>query len=91
MSDKTIIIIFCALNVLMWMLFLSYVRQAKKEEFELMKHYAEAEKKHADYLHLVHGNINEMLKLNLSAMNEFIGEISDKMKDGEKNAEKNRE
>ena len=90
MTDRSLIIIFCVLNLLMWFIVVDYVIRTKRMDAELLKRIAETQKKNVDYFHFTHENIVEMTRLNLNAMNSFIEQISDKMNIGDKDEKEDR-
>ena len=93
MNDRTLIIIFLGINLILWFVVLEYVRRIQAEELSLLKRTEEWEKKTCEYYHLTYSNIVEMTQVNLKSMDEFLKEISVKIESGENetNAEKSGE
>ena len=83
MDDKILIIIFCGINLIMWVMVLDYMRKMKAAEIELRKRTETWEKKTCDYYHQAYTHIVEMTDINLKAQDEFLNRISVKIDSGE--------
>lgn len=76
MNDKTLFIIISVINVLMWLVVVKHMTAANKHFNELHKSDVELQKKQSEYMHTVHESINEMTKMNITAMGTFITELT---------------
>ena len=83
MGDKTIIIIFCMIDILMWCVMIDYVIKMKRKDVEIMKKIAESAKKSEEYMHLTHDNMVKMTEMNVVAMKNFLEELSVKINKGQ--------
>lgn len=93
MDDRTLIIIFCSINLLMWALAVDFMVRSKRHEMQIEKHNTEIEKKVQEYYHGAFQSICEMTEINIKAMDDFLNKISVKIETGENetNAEKSGE
>ena len=108
MADKTFIIIFSAINVLMWISVADWMRRTNRNYMEFInacmkdirhasdvvtedeKDIAKAMQKSdrmiakgEEYYHKTFQQINQMTEMNVTAMSEFISQISDIILSGE--------
>ena len=79
MDDKIITVIFFALNLLMWGFAIRFMAETKQHDMDLLKKIMESAQKQDDYMHTAHENVRSMTQMNITAMNEFIGQISGKI------------
>ena len=83
MNDKTLIIIFCIINLITWLLVLDFMIRTKHNDCEILRKYAETEKRIQEYYHETFQCIGNMTEVNVKAMDHFLHEISVKIDSGE--------
>ena len=70
-----LIIIFCAINLMMWCIVIEYMKRWKTAELELRKRTEECEKKAMNYYHASFQHFVEMSETNIQAMEEFLTDL----------------
>lgn len=76
MSDKTIILIFCVINIFMWIFVWDYMIRTKRQDAEMLKKVMETSRKSDSYMHTVHENMAQMTEMNVKAMSHFLEQLS---------------
>ena len=79
MSDKAIIIIFCILNLCMWVFVWDYMIRTKRMDMDVIMKTQQAVQKQDDYMHCAHENIRAMTEMNIASMQKFLEQISVKI------------
>lgn len=83
MSDKTFFVIIAGINIVMWCAAIYQMKIINARYEHLRKEQLELQEKEAHYFHKIHESINEMIKMNISAMGTFISQISAIILNGE--------
>ena len=93
MSDRTFLITFFIINALMWYCAADWMRRCSRQNQEIFRKYVDYEHKNAEYFHNTFELLRQMTTMNVSAMNEFLEQLSVNIKDKgkEKNEAENRE
>ncbi|MBP5782309.1 MAG: hypothetical protein J6W04_02090 [Bacteroidales bacterium] len=84
MSEKMLIVIFWALNLGMWFFFIESMVVERRNHLVREQKLTEFIQKQTDYMHLIHKNVYEMNQVEVSAMQQFLKEMSVKIKEGDK-------
>lgn len=83
MGDKAFFVIIAGINIVMWFIAICHMRFIGSRCEQIRKEHLELQKKETEYFHKIHESINEMTKMNISAMGTFISQISAIILNGE--------
>lgn len=83
MGDKTFFIIITGINIVMWFVAICHMKYINGRYEHIRKEQLELQQKEANYFHKIHESINEMTKMNVTAMGTFISQISAIILNGE--------